>query len=395
MSKALKGYILLMLITFCLALLSGGRIFYNLLIFQGVILSSMYYIQSKNKRNIFPFLDIFSKDLYHEDHVMINFDCHNSGPYPISECLLDFKIKNDYYAIDFEPVVASVRGYDRIVIQKDLYGRRRGLYHTGEITIKYFDPLRLFPKEHIHSQDIQLIIFPRIHQLRNFHLNYSESYGQTVVENSNFEDYSSIKKIRKYRYGDTIKKVHWKLTSKFNELYVKEFDETASAKVNILMNANEKDFDMHKREALEDLCVETAVAISDYALRNRIEVNIEGHQEHQKIVANDYSEFKEVLKALTTFKSSEKGDFYDMVVKASQKHLKHDFLILISPVLDDDLFKALVQLKNRGMQLSLVLLNSKIIYNQDQIAVLKEKGVVLYFIETSDEIKEKLEGGEK
>lgn len=395
MSKALKGYILMMVITFCLALLSGGRIFYNVLIMQGVILASMYYIQRKNKNNIFPFLDIFSKELYHDDHVMINFDCHNSGPYPISECLLDFKIKNDYYSIDFEPLVASVRGYDRIVIQKDLYNRRRGLYHTGEISIKYYDPLHLFPKEHIHSQDIQLIIFPKIHQLDNFQLSFSESYGQSIVENSNFEDYSSIKKIRKYRYGDTIKKVHWKLTSKFNELYVKEFDETASAKVNILMNANINDFDVHKRETLEDLSVEAAVAITDFALRNRIEVNIEGHQDHQKIVANDYSEFKEVLKALTTFKSSEKGDFYDMVIKASQKHLKHDFLILVSPILNDDLFKALVQLKNRGMQLSLVLLNSKIIFNQDQIAVLKEKGIHLYFIESTDEIKEKLEGGGK
>jgi len=391
LSKNLKHYLLIMLLTLITALLTGGEVFYMFLIFETVLLLSMYIIQRKNAKNIFPFLDLMHKEIYYNDQIKINFDCHNSGPLPIAEGILTFSIENDYYNIPFEPVIASIKGYGRVVVEKNLVNGRRGLYNTGKIRIDYVDPLHLFPKFRAHEQEIELLVYPRIQKLNYFYLPNAEYYGSHLVKNSNFEDYSSIKKIRKYQYGDTLKRVHWKITSKFNELHVKEYALTANPKITLLMNSNHLDYDYKHLEKV-DLAVEVTVSIVEFTLKKEIETNIVYDFSNEKLVGKDYSAFKLMLKSLTTFRGNLDIDFYDLVLKESQKLSKNAFLCLVTPSLSHALFKTLISLRKSGTEISLVFLHGEEKYANDQISLLKAHNVRCYFVNNSDTLVSILEG---
>lgn len=392
LSKNLKYYLIIMLMTLLITLLTGGRLFYMFLIFEIILLMSMYYIQMKNAKNIIPFLDMVIGEVYYEDEMKINFDCHNSGPLPIAESILSFSIENEYYNIPFEPVIASIKGYERVVVKKMLNHGRRGLYNKGIVTMKYLDPLHLFPKTLTYDQEIELLIYPRIQKINYFYLPNAEYYGSHVVKNSNFEDYSSIRKIRKYQYGDTLKKVHWKITSKFNELYVKDYDLTANPKINLLINGSYLDYSKKESQIKSDLAVEVAVSIIDYTLKNDIETNIVYDFSNEKLVGKEYSAFKTLLKSLTTFRANLHIDFYDLVLKESQKSSENAFLCLISPTLSDNLFNAIIQLRNNGTEISIILLGNKDEYSKDQIALLDALKIRCYFINDQKKLISELEG---
>lgn len=380
-----------MFITLLIALLTGGKVFYMFIIFETLLLLSMYSIQQKNAQNIFPFLDLMQGEVYYDDKVKINFDCHNSGPLPIAEGILSFSIENDYYNIPFEPVIVSIKGYDRVVVEKELQKGRRGLYNIGKIRLDYVDPLHLFPKYYNHEQAVELIVYPRIQKLNYFYLPNAEYYGSHLVKDSNFEDYSSIKKIRKYQYGDTLKRVHWKITSKFNELHVKEYDLTANPKITILMNSNQLDYGNDTLKKV-DLAVEVTVSIVEFTLKKEIETNIVYDFSKEKLLGKDYSAFKSILKSLTTFRGDLDIDFYDLVLKESQKLSKNAFLCLVTPSLSDALFKTLINLRKSGTEISLVFLHVEKEYSQDRISLLKAHNVRCYFVHDSDTLVSVLEG---
>jgi len=373
------------------ALLTGGKIFYMFIIFEGLLLLSMYVIQQKNSENIFPFLDLMQKEVYYGDEVKINFDCHNSGPLPIAEGILSFSIENDYYNIPFEPVIASIKGYGRVVVQKKLVNGRRGLYNTGKIRIDYVDPLHLFPKFYAHEEAIELLVYPRIQKINFFYLPNAEYYGSHLVKNSNFEDYSSIKKIRKYQYGDTLKKVHWKITSKLNELYVKEYDLTANPKITLLMNSNHFDYVGNQHQIKIDLAVEVTVSIVEYTLKKELETAIVYDFSKEKLLGKDYSALKSILKSLTTFRGDLDIDFYDLVLKESQKLTKNAFLCLITPTLNDPLFNTLISLRKSGTEISLVFLNAERKYPSEQISLLRALKIRCYFVENEETLVSALE----
>jgi len=390
LSKNLKHYLLIMLVTFLTALLTGGEVFYMLIILEGLLLLSMYTIQKKNAENIFPFLDLVQAEVHYDEEVKINFDFHNSGPLPIAESVLSFSIENDYYNIPFEPVIASIKGYDRVVVEKKLYRGRRGLYNIGKIRIDFVDPLHLFPKFYAYKQPIELLIYPRIQKLNHFYLPNAEYYGAHLVKNSNFEDYSSIKKIRKYQYGDTLKKVHWKITSKLNELYVKEYDLTANPKITLLINSNQKSYLDNQRKI--DLAVEVTVAIVEFTLKKEIETNIVYEFSKEKLVGKDYSAFKSILKSLTTFSGNLDIEFYDLVLKESQKLSKNAFLCLVTPTLSEALFNILVSLRKSGTEISLVFLDAENKYPSEKLSLLKALKIRCYFVKNEERLVSVLEG---
>jgi len=380
-SKNLKHYLLMVLITVIMALFTGGRIFYMFLILETILLESMHYIQRKNAKNIFAFLDTMKREVYYGHRIRIKFDCYNSGALPIAESVLSFSLENDYYNIPFRPVIASIKGYDRVVVKRELYHGRRGLYNKGKITIDYLDPLHLFPRRLTYEQKIELLIYPRIQKLNFFYLPNAEYYGSHMVKNSNLEDYSSIKKIRKYHYGDSLKKVHWKITSKLNELYVKEYDLTANPKITLLVNGSYLDYSDENREIKVDLAVEVTVSIIDFTLKNNIETTIVYDFSMEKLIGKDYGAFKRILKSLTTFRGHLAIDFYDLVLKESQKLTKNAFLCLVTPTLNEALFNTLAQLGKNGVEISLILLNDEERYQKEHISLLKALNIRCYFVE--------------
>jgi hypothetical protein len=89
-------------------------------------------------------------------------------------------------------------------------------------------------------------------------------------------------------------------------------------------------------------------------LKNNIETTIVYDFSMEKLIGKDYGAFKRILKSLTTFRGHLAIDFYDLVLKESQKLTKNAFLCLVTPSLSHALFKTIISLRKNGTEISLV-----------------------------------------
>lgn len=91
--------------------------------------------------------------------------------------------------------------------------------------IKIYDPLRIFSFKIGKGCSANVYVLPELHDIEGY-INYS---GRTSEESDIFSEYkpgddpSEIFDLREYNPGDKLNRIHWKLSSKKNDLIVKEY----------------------------------------------------------------------------------------------------------------------------------------------------------------------------
>ncbi len=102
-----------------------------------------------------------------------------------------------------------------------------------------YGPFHLFCRKKASHQSETLTFLPEIHEA---YVSVSRGTRFFAGETDDYEpkaagqDHSQIYQIREYRPGDRLQMIHWKLTARNNELYVKEASEPVSYSVGLFMD---------------------------------------------------------------------------------------------------------------------------------------------------------------
>src|SRR5690606_38961497 len=112
----------------------------------------------------------------------------------------------------------------------------RGYYSIGVERVEITDLLGLINIKYTVREPIYITVYPKIVELERFHIKTNYISESHALLDTKFEDMATISNIRKYAYGDRIKKIHWKLTAKKNELMVKEFQNTTETSLMIVLD---------------------------------------------------------------------------------------------------------------------------------------------------------------
>ena len=67
------------------------------------------------------------------------------------------------------------------------------------------------------------------------------------IENSIF-----IKDIRKYKIGDSLKRIHWKVSAKYGELYTKNYEMYSNEEYNIFLDMNNEIYKQENGDIIEE-----------------------------------------------------------------------------------------------------------------------------------------------
>lgn len=164
---------------------------------------------------------------------------------PVSAIKLQVAYQYDHYHVPsvFEHTV-SVNSME----QKELRGKVR-LEHTGLLTIDLshsylYDPLRLFCIPLKQKAEQKIVVMPVLEE-PDYYSIYT-TYDN-LLESSEYsakrpgEDASEIFDVREYQQGDSLNRIHWKLSAKEDILVVKEFSMPLSRSNCILLELNETD----------------------------------------------------------------------------------------------------------------------------------------------------------
>jgi len=171
-------------------------------------------------------------------------------------------------SVVFEPENDSYDLFGRahIALNAEVQSKYRGVYEIGIESVEIRDFLKIFRFVKPIDNSAFLTVCPDVTVFSDELFLVSPSELSGISRKMSSEDYSNISDIRPFEHSDSMKKVHWKLSAKKNELMVKNYDVTNNTLTAIIVD-NRKTPDMvPDKYALEDMLIEMAVSIVKHNL---------------------------------------------------------------------------------------------------------------------------------
>lgn len=147
------------------------------------------------------------------------------------------------------------------LISYNLFGRKRGKHTVGPTTIKYTDILGLnsFNIEIDTKKDV--IVFPNIYQVSNMHFRSMQPYGVIKNKVPIFDDPTIIIGLKEYQFGDEIKKINWKVSAKYDKLYVNTYQPSISAASLIILDLFDDNYNIRNKDYYIEQAIEVAASL--------------------------------------------------------------------------------------------------------------------------------------
>lgn len=144
-------------------------------------------------------------------------------PYPYIEVIMS-KPRMDGVRCLHQRLMLSLIPFGGYSVKNTVYFRYRGLYEIGVHEIYICDPLRIFKMRVDIDNFSNVTVYPRKLELELEASSAVSDIPSPFVRTFDSRDKSEISNIREYRMGDTMKSIHWKLSSKSEELQVKDYN---------------------------------------------------------------------------------------------------------------------------------------------------------------------------
>ena len=374
MIKVNKKIAFLGIAAFVFAFVSGGNLPYSVFyVFLITIVLGMIYMFIA-KKSLHAKLKYDSRFYSVGGTANITMVVENLGVIPIPYALVKNKVlcsliegyRGDLIFLSFDK---------SIWINNKILFKKRGIYDFGDISLEISDLFCIFKAEkHIHNK-LEIKVYPKIYDLNNIRLGGRDSYESIINSKSGIDDFTLIKDIRKYNIGDNLKKVHWKLSAKHGEMYVKNFDAISGKECNLLINMHVDNLRNDLSETIEEDMVDFSVSLAKYMMNNRIKTRLFIHGKEQKNMEIELKEdFLGLMEYFLKCKSDGISEF-NSFIKSNLRHIpKGNWIGIISMAVDDDLRNLLMNLKEMKYKVN-VFYYGNFLNKSKNINLLKNVGI--------------------
>ncbi|MBN1101979.1 MAG: DUF58 domain-containing protein [Deltaproteobacteria bacterium] len=139
---------------------------------------------------------------------------------------------------------------------------RRGYYTIGHLRFSSGDTFGLYSYSTDAPLSNQVIVYPRIFPLGKLQIPSLQPMGESRTLRRAFQDPTRTIGVRDYRYGDSLRHIHWKASARSRHLQVRVFEATTSFKVALFLSV--ESFYREKSLAEEDfeLALSTAASVA-------------------------------------------------------------------------------------------------------------------------------------
>lgn len=272
----------------------------------------------------------------------------------------------------------------------------RGEYEIGIKSIEFGDYLGILKLTYKPHTSKIIKVYPRILELSDVKLKsmlLSESHS---IPNTSFESTNTMSDIRKYMYGDSFKKIHWKLSSKMNKLLVKEFDATSKKNSVLILDLMKLKYSSGENLLIEDTLIECVVSFAYYLLGNWANVSLLYYKDkYTEIKAENSLQFQCIYDILAKIKFTGDIEVKDLLsLYVENNNLKKSNILLFTPYVNSELFDELYKATLSGFDVNLIYVSTdgeNQLDNKEKDKMLKELpeiGVNAYKINVEDDIRE-------
>lgn len=285
-----------------------------------------------------------------ESKIILNIS--NSSFFPVSCAVATVQITNTLTG-EFQTLTTMmpVSANNEQSIKFSVSYSHCGKIHITLKNIKVYDYVKLFSKNIDINLTKEITVLPSL-------ININPEIKTTLSGTFESDEFSKIKpgddcseifEIREYNYGDKINRIHWNLTTKLDELMVKQYSLPVSSQITVILEfcidekSNEK---FYKTDAL----IESVMSISNFMNSNGISYKLCWFDVKNQIfrcekISSD-EDFYEFLGSI--FVTGTYTDSYSAFIHHYNENAGNTFshTIYVSPVLSDEIWQNLSIMKN-------------------------------------------------
>ena len=234
----------------------------------------------------------------------------------------------------------------------------RGSYDIGVNCVEIQDLLGILTFKIYPFEKKNILVKPRIVEI-----NYKEIPVARISEGdvtSGFHEVGNDEThdIREYAYGDSFRKIHWKLSSKLSKTMVKDTRNELDNDIVIILNLNKPDEFNEASLIKEDCVIEELVSHIYYLLRRNIPVKLCFFKDQPfSFRATTLVEFDSLYQMLSDVKFTEETDFNDVYDYFTDIEQNSKLVYVFSVDLTGELISKCHHVKNKGFDIELYYVN--------------------------------------
>ena len=226
-------------------------------------------------------------------------------------------------------------------ISYEVTSRDRGLFHAGPVRIRTSDPLGLFLIDMEVPTPLKITVRPaRIKLITEVMPGLPQ--GNLKIKNPCYEDITMRRSIREYINGDELKRINWRASAKFGELFTNQYEDSYDAPFFIYLNLAEEDYDLHTRTYHIEKAIEIAACIVEKSRVLRQRCGFAAYGTDFPYLAPHQNQQDSILDLLSVIKSLPGKVNYDPVKKFRQQ-LPHGTLFFVVGPQEVDTYYAKVE----------------------------------------------------
>jgi len=388
------------LIFLIIGLYSGERIFFMgfavtvSLILYSIITSLLVLYNLNYLQNLNP--SVVTKG----SKTTLRLELHNNKPIIFPYIKLYYQTPENVILGSSKEWVIYVFPFTNHRIEEEFTCVLRGHFSLGIIKVEVKDLFGFFTfstnltKQYNHKP-LSLIVHPRVLLLSNLPLPHLHLEGVLNKEFSSVEEPASIADLRLYRFADPLKKIHWKVSAKLQEIYVKNYETNTQPQIFVLMETCPFSGDVMTRFKVEDQIVECTTAITHYVLSKNLPLNLVIYRKNRLHLSGrepqDFERFYGFLASIPFDGTFTMSDVLEMEFAA----LSHSgSLLLVIHHMTGSIFNRLCIMKQSSIHPILFLVQPPDLDNVNSIIMLRElneKGIPSFLVRTNERLDEVME----
>lgn len=332
------------------------------------------------------------------DKVNFIFSIHNEDFFFYPYVKVTFYGAETVFAKQFQIKNFSLAPFHGKTFSFELQCNYRGNYEIGINSVEIEDFLGLFTFRYNVFEPKYVTVYPCIVYLDRFFLKTDFQSESHSILNSRNEDMATISDIRNYAFGDSLKRIHWKLTAKSGDLMVKKFQSTSETSVVMILDLKKNPYTSGINVVLEDKVIESIVSVLHYCLYNWIPVTLIYYSGRLVTVqARNHLMFNEIYEILARVKFNESIPVKDLIEVYTNDTIAKTNLLLFTSNLDYELYDRIYKTTVSGFDVSLLYTSPESLTGSatgdvdNILASLPEIGVNAYKIGVNDDTKLVLE----
>ncbi|QAT39048.1 DUF58 domain-containing protein [Clostridium sp. JN-9] len=244
---------------------------------------------------------------------------------------------------------------EKKIIKGKVNFKVRGIYNFGDNDLNISDLFSIFKIRKYYNSHEEIKVYPKITDIKGIEVNGYNLIRNIVNFKGTLEDISAVKDIRKYNTGDSLKRVHWKLSAKYGQLYVKDFDNVSEEKCTLLFNMNEDDYFVENGHIIEEKIVGACVSVINNMQIRDITCDVFiNNSSVQRFSIESREDFNTLMEYFLVNKSKGKMEYIKFIYSSLESIHKGSWLGIFTHKADEEFANCIINIMNMGYRVTVI-----------------------------------------